>query len=66
MERYYVNQRQQTNGDHEVHKATCQYLPANRTDLGYHGGCWSAVVEARRTYPTANGCYYCSNVCHTT
>lgn len=65
MERYYVNQLQQSNGDHEVHTANCRYLPAYRTDLGYHQGCWSAVTAARRLYPTSNGCYYCSNVCHT-
>ena len=65
---YCVNRRSQTNGDHEVHTYTCTYLPAeeNRHYLGVHESCVTAVSAARQSYPTANGCYFCSNYCHTT
>lgn len=65
--RYYVNDRPQANGDHEVHTTTCSFIPApqNRTYLGDHGSCPPAVRAAKQIYPTANGCYYCSRPCHT-
>lgn len=65
MADYYVNQRAQANGDHEVHRHDCAYLPALRTYLGDHASCFSAVAQARRFLPTANGCYFCSPACHT-
>lgn len=65
--RYYVNKNAQSNGDHEVHTATCTRLPAasNRIDLGDYYGCSGAVQKARQYYPQVNGCYYCANACHT-
>ncbi len=67
MENYYVNNTAQANGDHEVHKEGCVYLPSiqNRKDLGYHYNCATAVARAKQTYATADGCSYCSNACHT-
>ena len=67
MARYYVNKNQQSNGDHEVHTYSCNYLPAqeNRIYLGDFTNCWAAVMEARRHYDKANGCYWCSRPCHT-
>lgn len=69
MARYCVNTNSQANGDHEVHNVTsgCSYLPdaANRKALGDHSTCQSAVREAKKTYSQSNGCYYCSNSCHT-
>lgn len=67
MARYYVNQNAQANGDHEVHREGCSFMPSelNRTYLGQHDGCTTAVREARRYYTRSNGCYYCSNPCHT-
>lgn len=64
---YYVNDNAQSNGDHEVHAATCSFLPlpANRTYLGDFSSCSPAVAAARATYSKSNGCYYCSNSCHT-
>jgi hypothetical protein len=65
---YYVNKRAQNNGDNEVHKDGCSYLPApeNRSYLGEFEDCHAAVKEARKTYPkTANGCAYCCPACHT-
>jgi len=67
MDYYYVNTKEQANGDHEVHTSTCSYLPAaeNRLYLGYLDSCAEAVRIAKRTYPQSNGCYYCCRACHT-
>ena len=67
MAAYYVNQNAQSNGDHEVHKSGCSFMPqaANRTYLGDHATCRAAVTEAKKYYRQANGCYYCSGTCHT-
>ena len=67
MARYYVNKNVQPNGDHEVHKSGCSWFPnpENRTYLGDFYSCSSAVIEARRYYTQVNGCYYCSEDCHT-
>lgn len=67
MARYYVNKNAQTNGDHEVHTSTCSWLPdaENRIYLGEFLTCRPAVQEARKYYVQVNGCYYCSNGCHT-
>ncbi len=66
MARYYVNKNRQSNGDHEVHRLGCSFMPAeaNREYLGDFSSCTDAVREAKRTYPQSNGCYYCSNECH--
>lgn len=65
--RYYVNDRAQTNGDHEVHTAACSFLPSaeNRTYLGEHSNCPPAVRKAKQIYPRSNGCFYCARPCHT-
>ncbi len=67
MDRYYVNRKAQSNGDHEVHKAGCSYMPAreNQLDLGSFNNCRDAVREAKRHYTQVNGCYWCSRACHT-
>lgn len=65
MARYYVNDKAQPNGDHEVHREGCAYMPVLATYLGQHENCGSAVVAARKLYPQANGCYWCSRPCHT-
>ena len=67
MASYYVNKNEQQNGDHEVHTTGCSWLPnaENRIYLGEFGSCSSAVTEARKYYLQVNGCYFCSNDCHT-
>lgn len=66
MASYYVNQNAQSNGDHEVHRWGCSFMPApvNRQYLGDFETCGPAKREAKRYYPTADGCYYCCNACH--
>ena len=65
MPNYYVNNKSQSNGDHEVHKDGCQWMPSDRKSLGNYTSCAPAVAEAKKTYRTANGCKTCSNECHT-
>ena len=64
---YYVNKNAQSNGDHEVHKDGCSWLPdvQNRIHLGYFASCHDAVRKACDHYSQVNGCYFCSNDCHT-
>ena len=68
MAQYYVNTQAQANGDHEVHKSGCSFMPSpeNRKYLGDFSNCADAVRDAKKTYRQSNGCYYCSRECHTT
>ena len=67
MTQYYVNKNAQANGDHEVHKSGCSFMPSseNRQSLGDFPSCHGAVRKAKGIYPKADGCYYCSPACHT-
>lgn len=67
MDYYYVNRQAQVNGDHEVHKQTCAFLPipSNQLALGFHSNCREAVRAAKVHYYQSNGCYWCSRECHT-
>lgn len=65
MDKYYVNNKSQTTGEHEVHKSTCTYLPSDRKYLGEYLSCHDAVREAKKTYPKSDGCFHCCNECHT-
>lgn len=67
MKKYYVNKKEQSNGDHEVHHEDCQYLPSlqNRIYLGEFSNCKPAVQEAKKHYTQVNGCKTCCNECHT-
>jgi len=68
MNQYFLNKNAQSNGQHEVHTASCTYVPSleNRIDLGYHSNCHSAITKAKSMYPYWNidGCYFCSLACH--
>jgi len=68
MANYYLNKIAQSNGDHEVHRSGCSYMPSenNRLYLGDFSSCHGAVKKAKEYYHQSNGCYYCSNDCHTT
>jgi hypothetical protein len=65
MKIYYVNNKAQSNGDHEVHTSDCIYIPSDKKNLGQFLNCADAVKEAKKTYTKSNGCYTCSNACHT-
>lgn len=66
MDYYLVNTQAQANGDHEVHKAKCAYLPApvNRHGLGYHPTDQAALAVARKIYRQADGCAHCCPSIH--
>lgn len=65
--RFYVNKNAQSNGDHEVHRATCSWLPEqeSRLYLGDFTTSHQAVYEAKKYYNQVNGCYYCCPETHT-
>lgn len=67
MEEYYINKNAQSNGEHEVHTASCSCLESieNKEDLGAFFSCQSAVQEAERRGYQANGCQTCCPSCHT-
>lgn len=68
MTKYYINNNMQANGDYEVHAQGCRYFPwLNNEYLGEFYSCAAAVTEAKRKFPyrKINGCYYCSEECHT-
>ncbi len=69
MAQYWVNKNAQDNGDHEVHTKGCSHmpLPENRIYLGEFTNCRGAVAKAKQDhFKQSNGCFYCSNDCHTT
>jgi len=68
MAKYYVNKNAQPNGDHEVHRSDCWFLPKeeNRIYLGDFWSCEAAVIKAKQYYSQVNGCKHCSPDCHTT
>ena len=67
MDKYYMNTNPQENGDHEVHKEGCEWMPniENQKFLGNFESCFDAVKEAKKYDSQADGCYYCSHPCHT-
>lgn len=67
MDFYYVDKVALKNGDHEVHKSSCRFVPdeKDRIFLGYFGSCKDAALEAKRYFKQCNGCYHCCFLCHT-
>ena len=69
MAKYWVNNNAQSNGDHEVHREGCRYLPliANKSYLGDYNHCSLAVKKSKEDHhKQSNGCFHCSPECHTT
>ena len=64
--RFYVNKNAQPNGDHEVHRATCAWLPAveNRLYLGEFSSSYEALIAAKRFYNRVDGCAFCCPEIH--
>lgn len=65
--RFYVNKNAQLNGDHEVHRATCSWLPdtENRIFLGEFSSSQEAVRAAKKYYTRVDGCVHCCPESHT-
>ena len=66
MTNYIMNINSQSNGDHKIHKMTCDRLPnlGNRLYLGDFQSCHDAVREAKKYDPEADGCLHCSPECN--
>lgn len=65
---YYVNRNAQWDSkDHEVHIRDCKEFPEeeNAIALGLCDDCHEAVRKARQYFKKCNGCYYCTEECHT-
>ena len=64
--RFYVNKNAQNNGQHEVHCATCNWLPDvdNRLYLGEFSTSKQAVAEAKKYYNHVDGCAFCCPESH--
>ncbi len=69
MDYFYLNHNEQDNGDHEVHRHHCDWLPEaeNREYLGQYHWSSTAIAEARSRHPywLINGCYHCCPESHT-
>jgi hypothetical protein len=65
--KYYVSDKAQDNGDHEVHDEKCKWLPnpQNSKYLGEHESCYAGVLAAKSHYYQVNGCVHCCKPCHT-
>jgi hypothetical protein len=66
MDTYYVNRNAQANGDHEVHRHSCESLPneKNLEYLGEFSTCQDAIKKAKKLYPSVDGCAFCCRTCH--
>lgn len=66
MEYYYLNKNTQPTGEHEIHKASCKFLPhmSNCIRLGYFYRAYDALIAAKKYYNNVDGCYYCSPEIH--
>ncbi len=67
MAQYFVNDKAQPTGEHEVHKEGCSYMPGdrNRQPVGSHDNCQAALIAAQAFYSAVDGCFYCCRACHT-
>lgn len=65
--RFYVNKNAQYTGEHEVHCATCSWLPdvENRLYLGDFATSGQAIREAKKYYTYVDGCAFCCPESHT-
>lgn len=65
--KFYVNKKAQANGDHEVHRVTCSWLPdvENRIYLGDFDTSQAALREAHKYFSQVDGCCYCCPEIHT-
>jgi len=67
LSKYYLNKNAQSNGDHEVHKFGCKYMPNenNRISLGSFSHSYEAIKRAREYFLAVNGGYNCLPDCAT-
>lgn len=61
MDYFYVDQKAQGDGSHQVHRGICKLLPPNedRMFLGYFDKHEEPVLLAKKWFPNATGCIHC-------
>ena len=66
MDTYYVNKNALPNGDHEVHRHSCEMLPDEKVleYLGEYSTCQEAIKKAKKLYLAVDGCAFCCRTCH--
>ncbi|MFQ5471064.1 MAG: hypothetical protein ACE5EH_12325 [Gammaproteobacteria bacterium] len=66
MAEYYVDTVEQDNGDHEVHKQGCRFMPKDmyRIYLDEFSNSIDAVCEAKKFFENSTGCVFCSSEYH--
>lgn len=66
--RFNVNKNAQSTGEHEVHRASCSWLPQkeNCIYLGEFATSQEAIREAKKHYDKVDGCGYCCPESHRT
>lgn len=65
---YYLNTNADSNGNNEVHKESCEWMPApkNRCFIGFFNNGIEAVNYAKSIgWSNADGCFFCANEAHT-
>ncbi len=66
MDKFYISKFSETNGDYDVHKADCLFLPSekHRFFLGSFDKCSEAIKKGKEIFDKPNGCYFCILNCH--
>lgn len=66
MDRYYINNFKDANGNNEVHKESCYWLSliTSKSYLGYFSGGVEAVKRAKEDGIKADGCIHCCLEAH--
>jgi hypothetical protein len=59
MTHYFVDNRAQPDGAHEVHAVGCKRMASDKAYLGDYFSCEQAVLEARKTFWYIAGCVRC-------
>jgi hypothetical protein len=62
MTHYFVDNRTQPDGAHEVHAVGCKRMASDKQYLGDFMSCEQAVFEARKEFWQTAGCVRCMDV----
>jgi hypothetical protein len=60
MTHYFIDNRTQPDGAHEVHSRGCSRMAADKHYLGDFSDFLEAMMEARKTFWDTSGCLRCS------
>jgi hypothetical protein len=63
MNKYYLENDENTNGEHEIHMISCNYKSKidNLIFIGLFTECKYALLEAQEIFKRVNGCSFCCN-----